>query len=76
MHLYDTCHNNRSDLPIATVKPRIVAQREVTRKLEAIGDLELSAQDRGFLRLAQLLLQPESCPQSRPAAGWGKGLVS
>jgi hypothetical protein len=73
---------DRFDWPVSSVKSRRVVKLRRARQLDAIEVLGLSPQDRGYLRLARLLLEAESGQgseseaKSRPGAGWDQGLVS
>ena len=65
-----------SDWPVSAVKPRRVARMELSQWLEGFGGLELSHQDRGFLRLAEMILQDEPEGTSRRCAEIDAGLIS
>ena len=75
--------NGSFDWPVSNVRPDHLVRSALARKLDEFAALELSAEDEGFLRLAQLVAAPHSRAdldsqplQSRPGADWGGGLVS
>lgn len=65
-----------SDWPVSAVKPRRVARMELSQWLEGFAGLELSDQDHGFLRLAEIILQVEPEGASRRCTEIDAGLIS
>ena len=76
--MHDFYRNERGnlELPISSVRPK-QTKSEVVRALVEFEQLALSAEDQGFLRLAQAVFAPETPElQSRPGADWDGGLIS
>jgi hypothetical protein len=74
---FESYPEGRLDWPVSTVRSHSSVKSELARKLDAFERLELSAQDRGFLQLAQAMLgEGAAGSSSRPGAAWGDGLIS
>ncbi len=76
MHDFYRDERGNLELPVSSVRPQR-AQPEVVGVLAEFEQLALSAEDQGFLRLAQAVFAPEAPPlQSRPGADRDGGLIS
>ena len=76
MSEFESYHCGRCDWPVSTVKPRSQSRSDLARQLEEFEQLDLSAPDRGFLRLAQAVLSEQLGSQTRLGADWNSGLIS
>jgi len=59
---FDLSRCTSVDWPILTVKRHDRMKTAMERQLDEFGQLDLSAQDEGFLRLARLILGSQPAP--------------
>ena len=75
MYDFESYRGGEVDWPVSAVKRRGKLKADLAQRLDEFEGIALSAQDEGFLRLARLVLEPQS-PLQKSGDGLGDGLIS